>query len=61
MCRHQLPHVNVFKHFGVDANKNSKKEGCVEPVMDKIIGKRVFRIVGEIARAITPGRAMATR
>jgi hypothetical protein len=26
------------------------REGSVQPVMDKIIGKRVFRIVGEDPR-----------
>ena len=46
-----MPYVNVFKHYGVEQEKNVLQEGSVQPVMDKIIGKRVFRIVGNVLSA----------
>jgi len=47
----QLPLVNVFKHFKVDSGKGCTTQGSVEPVMDKIIGKKVYRIVGHVLAA----------
>jgi hypothetical protein len=47
----ELPLVNVFRHYKVDSGKGCRTHGSVEPVMDKIIGKKVFRIVGHVLAA----------
>jgi hypothetical protein len=47
----QKPYVNVFKKAKVFDGKNNTTKGDVKIVMDKSIGKRVFRIRGLIGAA----------
>lgn len=47
----QHPFVDVFKHAGITDWKNANKEGDVTEVLDRVTGKRVFRIFGSISAA----------
>ena len=47
----QRPFVNVFKLCGVDDGKDALKEGDVQNALDKVIGKKVVRIAGNVQAA----------
>ncbi len=47
----QTPFVDLFKQVGLYDGKNSKVLGDVKQVVDRQIGKRVYRIHGSISAA----------
>ncbi|CAG9312063.1 unnamed protein product [Blepharisma stoltei] len=47
----QHPFVDVFKFTNISEWKNTQKEGDVTEVLDRITGKRVFRLFGSISAA----------
>ena len=47
----QRPFVNVFTQFRVQEPSNSAIVGHAQSVLDKHIGKRVYRIIGSVPAA----------
>ena len=46
-----IPYVDVFKTVQVNQFKRSEREGDVEEVLDKWIGKKVFKMAGSVPAA----------
>ena len=45
----QHPFVDVFKYAGISEWRQCQKEGDVSEIIDKIIGKKVYRLQGSVS------------